>query len=96
MTQDEIIELAREAGLLAGADMASERNNLFAAGLVKFAALVAAKERERLRAITEQGLTLLHRCKAARAYYQYLEPGETPVSDVKIVQVRAASQGRSS
>ena len=96
MTKDEIIELAREAGLLAGADMACERNNLFAAGLVKFAALVVAKERERLRAITEQDLTLLHRCKAARAYYQYLEPGETPVSDVKIVQVHAASQGRSS
>lgn len=96
MTKDEIIELAREAGLLAGADMASERNNLFAAGLVKFAALVEAKERERLRALTEQDLTLLHRCKAARAYYQYLEPGETPISDVKIVQVHAASQGRSS
>lgn len=95
MTKDEIIELAREAGLLAGADMASERNNLFAAGLVKFAALVVAKERERLRALTEQDLTMLHRCKAAGAYHHYLEPGETPISDVKIVQVRAASQGRS-
>lgn len=100
MTKDEIIELAREAGLLAGADMASERNNLFAAGLVKFATLVmaavVAAERDRLQALTEQDLTLLHRCKAARAYYQYLEPGETPISDVKIVQVHATSQGRSS
>ena len=96
MTNVEIIELAREAGLLAGVDMARERNRLFALGLVKFAALVVAKERERLRALTEQDLTLLHRCKAARAYYQYLEPGETPISDVKIVQVHAASQGRSS
>ena len=96
MTQDEIIELAREAGLLAGADMASERNNLFAAGLVKFATLVMAKERERLRGFAEQDGTLLHLCKAAGAYHHYLEPSETPISDVKIVQVHAASQGRSS
>lgn len=94
MTQDEIIELAREAGLLAGADMASERNNLFAAGLVKFAALVVAKERERLRAFAEQDGTLLHLCKAAGAYHHYLEPGETPVSDVKIVQVHAELRKR--
>lgn len=96
MTKDEIIELAREAGLLAGADMASERNNLFAAGLVKFAALVVAKERERLQALAGQGGTLMHCCKAAGACHHYLEPGETPISDVKIVQVHATSQGRSS
>ena len=96
MTKDEIIELAREAGLLAGADMTSERNNLFAAGLVKFATLVMAKERERLRDFAEQDGTLLHLCKAAGAYHHYLEPGETPISDVKIVQVHATPQGRSS
>ena len=93
MTQDEIIELAREAGLLAGADMASERNNLFAAGLVKFATLVAvvALERERLQAFVDQDGTRSHRRKEEVAYHHYLEPGETPISDVKIVQVHAAS-----
>ena len=100
MTKDEIIELAREAGLLAGADMTSERNNLFAAGLVKFATLVMAAvvalERERLQAFVDQDGTRSHRCKAAGAYHHYLEPGEAPVSDVKIVQVHATSQGRSS
>ena len=97
MTKDEIIELAREAGLLAGADMASERNNLFAAGLVEFATLVmAALERERLQAFVDQDGTRSHRRKEAVAYHHYLEPGETPISDVKIVQVHAASQGRSS
>ena len=100
MTKDEIIELAREAGLLAGADMTSERNNLFAAGLVKFATLVMAAvvalERERLQAFVDQDGTRSHRRKEVAAYHHYLEPGETPISDVKIVQVHAASQGRSS
>ena len=99
MTKDEIIELAREAGLLAGADMTSERNKLFAAGLVEFASLVMAAvvalERERLRAFADQDGTRSRSCKEAVAYHHYLEPGETPVSDVKIVQVHATSQGRS-
>ena len=54
MTQDEILRMAREAGLLAGADMASDRNSLFAAGLANFAELVAAKEREACAQLCEQ------------------------------------------
>lgn len=46
MTQDDIICMAREAGLLAGADLTSDRNRLFTAGLERFAYLVAAAERE--------------------------------------------------
>lgn len=54
MTQDEILRMAREAGLLACADMASDRNRLFAAGLANFAALVTAKEREACAQLCEQ------------------------------------------
>lgn len=57
MTQEEIIALAREAGLLAGADMTSERNNLFAAGLVQFATLVAEAEREAWIAALQPAIT---------------------------------------
>lgn len=80
MKQDEIIELARQVWSAGGVYIGPGIQQI-----TQFAELVVAKEREGL-----------HRCKAARAYYQYLEPGETPISDVKIVQVHAASKGRSS
>lgn len=54
MTKEEIIAMAREAGLLAGADVASDRNRLFAAGLANFAELVAVKEREACAQMCEQ------------------------------------------
>ena len=46
MSRDDILRMAREAGLLAGADLTSDRNRLFTAGLERFAALIAAEERE--------------------------------------------------
>lgn len=46
MTKDDIICMARKAGLIAGADMTSERNVLYLVALTNFAALVAAAERE--------------------------------------------------
>ena len=46
MTRDDILRMAREAGLLAGANLTSDRNRLFTAGLERFATLVAAAERE--------------------------------------------------
>ena len=80
MTQDEIIELARQVWSAGGVYIGPSIQQI-----TQFAELVVAKERGGL-----------HRCKAAGAYHHYLEPGETPISDVKIVQVHAASQGRSS
>lgn len=53
MTQDDILRMAREAGLLAGADLTSDRNRLFTAGLERFAALVAAAEREACAKVVE-------------------------------------------
>lgn len=91
MTQDEIIEMARQVWGAGGVYVGPSIRQL-----TQFAELVAAAERERLHALAGQGGTLMHRCKAAGAYHHYLEPGEAPVSDVKIVQVHAASQGRSS
>lgn len=80
MTQDEIIELARQVWSAGGVYIGPSIQQI-----MQFAELVVAKEREGL-----------HRCKAAGAYHRYLEPGETPISDVKIVQVHEAPRGRSS
>jgi hypothetical protein len=46
MKREDIIAMARKAGLLAQADINSERIQLLLAGLRIFAALVAAAERE--------------------------------------------------
>lgn len=53
MTQDDILRMAREVGLLAGADLTSDRNRLFTAGLERFAALVEAAEREACAKVCE-------------------------------------------
>ena len=63
MTQDEIICMAREAGLLAGADLTSDCNRLFTAGLERFATLVGAAERKACA------------CECDKTYHQHIGDG---------------------
>ena len=46
MNRDDIIRMARDAGLLAGCDLQDERAQLMLAGLSQFATAVATAERE--------------------------------------------------
>ena len=68
MTDDEIIELAREAGIrVASQSDTVDPRNVYPHELVRFAALVSAKEREECASVCEGHYDTAQAARAIRA-----------------------------